>query len=352
MAARLRSLTMLAALSVLAGSLAACEGTSERSTPTPAAKPRWTAVQRTMELDDVLVDKVTYRSDGVRVVGQVCRPKRAKRHRVLVWGHGGFGGLPDWNNPDGACVRFARDGWVYAEPSYRGADGSAGRSEVCRGEVDDAMMMVEILRSQPYVDPRRMALWGTSHGGCVAARAVARGLAVDAAVDVSGPTDWSREWSYINREIIAATTSPAWQATLIELRDEVVAGIGGTPDQVPSGYSLRSPVYAAARIRAWPGALLIVHGARDEIVPVSESCRLAARLGRVQAFHFDLSGQLTSDPPAGCAGLDWQVGPEPDFHGRRYLLVYDGLAHTFTGNQANTPRAFDAIFRFLDATVR
>ena len=118
---------------------------------------------------------------------------------MLISNHGGFAGLPDWDDPKGFCALAAKAGWVMAESSYRGEDGSDGEIEVCLGEVDDVLAMLEVVRSQSYADPDRIAMLGVSHGGCVTSRAVERGADVDVAAEIAGPADWNAADARVNR---------------------------------------------------------------------------------------------------------------------------------------------------------
>jgi hypothetical protein len=40
----------------------------------PAPKPDWLSVKTTVEVSGVVIEKVTYTSGGLTIVGQVCRP--------------------------------------------------------------------------------------------------------------------------------------------------------------------------------------------------------------------------------------------------------------------------------------
>ena len=153
-----------------------------------APPPDWESVEVTTDDGVIVIEKVSYRSDGYRIFGQVCRPKAAGAFPVIVNNHGGAVGLgPEWNG--GSCASAARNDLVTVQSSYRGEDGSEGPIELCLGEVTDVLEMMTIALRKPYADPARVVMWGASHGGCVTTRAVQRGAPVLAAVDVFGITD-------------------------------------------------------------------------------------------------------------------------------------------------------------------
>jgi pimeloyl-ACP methyl ester carboxylesterase len=68
--------------------------------------------------------------------------------------------------------------------------------------------------------------------------------------------------------------------------------LGGSPDEVPEAYAAADPMY---RLDSAPGttALVILHGSRDDVVPLSQSRALADQHPRVElrvldADHFDV----------------------------------------------------------------
>jgi dipeptidyl aminopeptidase/acylaminoacyl peptidase len=286
-----------------------------------AALPGWESRTVTLEDDAILIEKVSYRSGGLLVFGQLCRPKLAGPHPVHIMNHGGFAGLASWNG--GNCADAARNGWVAAESSYRGEDGSEGAVEVCLGEVDDVLRLLEIVRAQPYASAQRVLMSGISHGGCITLRALQRGAPVQLAVDIFGPTDWAS--AYRGWQQALAQGAPQ-RASYQGLVDALERATGGTPEQVPEAYALRSPLHQGLRHEA---PLLIVQGTADAFVPTSQACALAD--ASFERFHVTLFGSVVPSAPAGCEGT-WLPGPRPTtWPGARYLMVYDDVGHNFEG---------------------
>src|SRR5262245_45574824 len=185
--------------------LAGCGTEGGPTTPATPAPLAWESVTRTTDSASLIIEKVAYRSNGLRIFGQVCRPASAGPHPVMVVNHGGFAGLGDeWNG--GVCRQTASQlGYVVVESSYRGEDGSEGTIELCLGEVDDVLRMLEIVLAQPYADRRRVVMWGGSHGGCITTRAFQRGAPVHAAVDVFGPTDAAATYAFWQAQVNAGS---------------------------------------------------------------------------------------------------------------------------------------------------
>jgi dipeptidyl aminopeptidase/acylaminoacyl peptidase len=297
-------------------------------TEVDAGPPAFTSVEVTKTTDKTIIEKVKYKSGSLTVVGQVCRPKEPGKRKVLIWAHGGFSGLGmnEWNG--GLCEGGANNGWVVIEPSYRGEDGSEGTVEVCLGEVDDTLEMTRIALAQPWADPTKVALLGGSHGGCVALRAVQRGIPVQVAGDVFGVTDWAADWAYWTNARKTATTAQqgVYDALFKQLRDST----GGSPEEKPAEYAKRSPITFGADLEKFKGDLMMIHGVLDELVIVSDTCRLASTLSTTTALHLDAMGNVLTTKPSGCpeSAFAWSSPPKPTtWPAKRYVVIRDGVGH-------------------------
>jgi dienelactone hydrolase len=325
---RLRSALLSVSLTAI---LAACGGTNAPSSPDPAPLA-WESVQQTFADATVVIERVAYRSDGLRVHGQVCRPPTGGPYPVLVWNHGGFDGLGDeWNG--GLCRDYARLGNVVVESSYRGEDGSEGAVEACLGEVSDVLRMLDITLAQPYADRRRVVLAGASHGGAITTRAFQRGAPVHAAIDIFGFSDLGRNFDFWRAQVAAGSPNARVYQDLL---DRVSRAAGGTPTSVPAAYAARSPATFSADLARREEPLLIVHGVEDPLIPPSQSCRLAALAGGFAARHVAAAPDVVlQTSPRGCEAepLSWLPGPRPGptWPGNRHLLVYDTVGHDFNG---------------------
>lgn len=330
----LRRATALVSLLVVAMVLAGCSLREPPPAPKSTEDPSvdWLSITSTKQ-GGTVVDEVSYRSGDLEIRGQVCRPADDERHPVIIWNHGGVSGIDDRGDPGGVCVQGAKFGYVFAESSYRGEDGSDGEVEVCLGEVDDVLAMIDIVRAQPYADRNRVAMIGVSHGGCITTRAVERGAPVDLAVDIAGPTDWAEGWKFATKEAKRSSATDVDRAIYTDLAEKIELAAGGTPRQEPDSYRSRSPVEDVSNLKSSDQPFLIVHGTDDSIVPLAQSCELARRMGGFRGYLIGGSGESTT--PDGCGGITWTKGPPPsEFPGDRYLLVYDGVNHLLVGTNA------------------
>ncbi len=330
--------------------LSGCFSGEEPNPKPTVAGPDWVSVRTTKELPDVTMERVAYRSGKLTIQGQICRPTISGRHPVLISNHGGFGGIPDMDDPNGLCATSARSGWVVAESSYRGEDGSDGKVEVCLGEVDDVLAMIDVVRSQPYADSKRIAMLGVSHGGCVTSRAVEKDADVDVAVEIAGPANWITLMRSLKRSLKGPTTRPVLRQIQKNLVDTVEKAVGGSVDQFPKRYARRSP--DPKKIAQWDKPFMIMQGAADTIVPLQQSCALAIKIGGFKAYRFDTSGGVVTDSPPGCEDLRWSDSPSPvnTFNADRYLMVYDDVDHflvAVTGQNQVMPD----FLKFLEAKM-
>jgi dipeptidyl aminopeptidase/acylaminoacyl peptidase len=128
-------------------------------------------------------------------------------------------------------------------------------------EYKDVVAGAKFLHTLPYVDRKRIGIWGGSYGGLLTALALARNSDLFAAgVDFHGVHDWS-----------------------------VFLGRRGASDDAPDlkealklAYE-SSPVAAAAQ---WKSPVLFMHGDDDRNVPFQQTVDLIQRLRR-QNVHIE-----------------------------------------------------------------
>jgi len=291
----------------------------------------WESVEEISNQDGVIVERVTYRSDGLLIHGQVCRPSRAGAHRVVVFNHGGFDGLAgDPVYQMGNCEMTASQLGVWIGSDFRGEGDSEGAIEMCQGEVDDVLAMIDVALRQEYADPDRVVMMGGSNGGCITLRALQRGAPVHAAADIFGPTDLAAAHAFWLEQIEAGAPMADFIAEVVDI---VETATGGTPDQVPEAYRMRSPLLFIEDLPAGI-PLLALHGVDDPLIPVTQGCALAEAAG-LESYHLDENQQEVATAPAACeeADLTWIETARPSgiWPGSRYFVAYDLLGHDADG---------------------
>jgi dipeptidyl-peptidase-4 len=212
--------------------------------------------------------------DGLTLRAVVLTPPEfdpSRRHPVVVYTYGG---------PHAQVVRdrwpttswlfnhaLTAAGFVVFAVDNRGsaargrafetaADGSLGSSQL-----PDQLAGVDWLRSQRWVDPRRIGIWGWSYGGYLTSYALVHAPGVFAAgVAVAPVTDWRLYDSIYTERYMS------------------------TPDVNAEGYDTASVLES---VGALADPLLVIHGTGDDNVHVQHTLQLADRAWR-SGVRFDL----------------------------------------------------------------
>jgi dipeptidyl aminopeptidase/acylaminoacyl peptidase len=314
------------------------------------------------------VEKVTYSSDGLSVQGQICRPDDAVPHALIMVNHGGFEGNGNETftgnlEAESFCLNGARLGFVIAESSYRGEDDSEGDVEVCLGEVDDVVAMLDVMRREPYVDPDRVGAFGGSHGGCITTSLALREPTLRAAVDFFGPSDFSAltTWWHeqLDQDEPAPFCAPVLGTSPCTIVHQTLVGVlegatGGPPSaSTEAAYRTRSPIHRMGELKV---PMAFFQGTDDYLVNLEQTCKKRAALtaaGKTPLSWY-LDGAMTPRSPSGVCGGDFRTDPVPDTASMAawsgdgpYVFIYEGQGHAITG-AANT-QATTIALRFLFA---
>lgn len=153
--------------------------------------------------DHLSVRRVLFPSGKDLVPGYIFAPRpldKGKRYPGLVIVHGAFHGRLDWRFFD--LIDFAvTKGYVVMFPEYRGSTGYGDqtyKNNYGISDVADVLASADYLvKSQPYVDPGRLGIYGHSRGGMVTLLGIERApTKFRAAVDVCGLTDFLAFMAY------------------------------------------------------------------------------------------------------------------------------------------------------------
>ena len=201
-------------------------------------------------------------SDGVTLNAALLKPNDfdpKKKYPVLMYTYGGPGSqtVQDrYGNGGGLEQMLAQKGYIFAMVEGRGS-GMRGRDflkatylNLGHYEVDDQISGAKWLGSLPYVDAKRIGIWGWSYGGYMACLCITRGADVfRTAVAVAPVTHWALYDSIYTERYMRR------------------------PADNPKGYAESSPITYADKLK---GKFLIMHGIADDNVHFQNTARLVA----------------------------------------------------------------------------
>ena len=258
---------------------------------------------------NVTIKKWTYTSDGLRVKGELYLPPGASKLPLVVFNHDGINGISKEHRY--SSVRLAKAGFVVFSPSYRGEDGSQGRVEIAKGEVNDVLNALKILKEHPRVDRNRIALAGASHGALISIFAATKDKDVKAVVQAYGVMDIYKWYAYLKRSGKLG-------------QDEITRRTYGPgPKKRPQSFAIRNGLGVVDKLNC---PVLALQGALDDIVPEEQAWLLKRAMKR--------------------SGKDIQVKVYPDaLHG--FLVYAPYISNASAAEKAQTKDAWKTMIQFL-----
>jgi dipeptidyl aminopeptidase/acylaminoacyl peptidase len=189
------------------------------------------------------------------------------RYPVIIYNRGGLQDIGKIDVPNILdFYELAANGFVVLASQYRGNDGGEGLEQFDGADVGDVVTLVSLASSLPYADPKNIFFYGLSRGGMMTFLALARGVAVNAAAVVGGIYDLQG---------------------LMDPTKQRMPGVANRVMKLIPDYSSRGAAALAERsVMQWPEKvtvpLLMIHGADDEEVPVSQALAFAAKLSSLR----------------------------------------------------------------------
>ncbi|HWW81370.1 MAG TPA: S9 family peptidase [Steroidobacteraceae bacterium] len=205
-------------------------------------------------------------SDGQTLYYQITKPRDlipGKQYPVLVYVYGGPGVQlvqRSWPRSNEQLFRqyLAQHGYIVFTLDNRGSAGRGVKFKTAiyhhmgSVEVQDQVAGVSFLKSLPYVDPKRIGVFGWSYGGYMTLMCMMQAPDVFAAGIAGAPvTDWRLYDTHYTEQFM------------------------GTPQENTAGYTGSSVMTYANQLR---GPLLIMHGMADDNVLFTHSTTLFKKL--------------------------------------------------------------------------
>jgi dipeptidyl aminopeptidase/acylaminoacyl peptidase len=211
-----------------------------------------------MDNMEKVAERVYYESSGgLTVSGLLFRPAEGSGPwPTIIVNHAGFGTAGDFSD---VALGIRDRGYLVFNPDFRGSGMSQGSHEGAKGEVDDVIAAINYLESQDLIADGRIGIYGQSHGAAVTVLAAERDPRIKAVVAEAGFYDAVDLYNKAK-----ASSDPTAQTLLAEF----LPMVGGTPEQVPQEYAVRSALNYTDTMQA---ATLIIHGEKDPLCPVDQA---------------------------------------------------------------------------------
>lgn len=202
-------------------------------------------------------------ADGTPLHWQMITPalQKGKRYPVFFMHYGGPGSQDVWRDwPGNMPLRqfLVDQGWIVFQIDNRGSDnrGKAFEDAIWRAmgtvEVDDQLAGAAYLRSLPFVDADRIAIYGWSYGGYLTLKMMeAHPGAFAAGISGAPVTDWALYDTHYTERYM------------------------GDPARDAAAYRASSALALAERIT---DPLLVMHGMADDNVFLDNTTAFAARM--------------------------------------------------------------------------
>ena len=142
-------------------------------------------------LNEVTIEKITYQSDGLKVVGYLVQPIKTDKYPCIIYNRGGnkeFGKLTS-KKAVFILARVASWGYVVAASQYRGNDGGEGKEEFGGKDVNDVLNLIPLFDNVKNTDTSKMGIYGWSRGGMMTYLTLTKTNKFKAAVVGGGASD-------------------------------------------------------------------------------------------------------------------------------------------------------------------
>jgi len=238
--------------------------------------------------------------DKLRLPGEVYLPEITKRPcPALCLCHGipsGQSSSSDDRGYPGLAERFCAAGFITMIFNFRGAGEAEGNLDML-GWTRDLKAAIDYLASLDEVDSSRLHLLGSSGGAAVSAYVTANDLRVSSLITFACPADFG---FLADKQRVKGTIDHFRSIGIIRDVD-----FPPSVDKWLNSFSTVSPLRWIDRIS--PRPLLLIHGDKDDLVPVEHAHKLYEKAGKPKELVV-LPGaghRLRLEEKAVTAALNW-----------------------------------------------
>jgi dipeptidyl aminopeptidase/acylaminoacyl peptidase len=234
-------------------------------------------------IEETVVERIVYLSDGLKVNGYLARPKEPGIYPVIIWnrgGNGSYGALDDLTSYL-ILASTAIWGYVLLATQYRGNMGSEGVEDWGGEDVNDAFNLIELAKQIPECDTNKIAVEGASRGGMTVYRLLTMYDQFKCAIVHAGVSD-----------------IPALIAASTKFRTHIEQLFGHlSENDRKAEIARRSGVLLASNFpKTTP--ILLLHGDADRTVPMGQSLAMKESLDQ-----FGIPNELHILPGGGHVSL-------------------------------------------------
>ena len=122
----------------------------------------------THTLNNAIVEKMTYNSNGLKVKGYHAYPTdTSKKYPCVIWNRGGIGekGSIDTFTAKGIFGQIASWGYVVFASQYRGNAGGEGKDEFGGDDLNDVLNLIPLADEIEVANSKKWGIEGWSRGG-------------------------------------------------------------------------------------------------------------------------------------------------------------------------------------------
>jgi fermentation-respiration switch protein FrsA (DUF1100 family) len=238
--------------------------------------------------------------DNLSLPGEVYIPETAKIPcPALCLCHGIPSGQPgssgDRGYP-GLAERFCAAGFVTLIFNFRGAGLAQGSLDIM-GWTRDLKAAIDYLAGMKEVDKSRLCLLGSSAGAAVSVYVAANDPRVSSVVTLACPA----KFGFLTDKQRARSTIDHFRSIGV-IKDK---GFPPSIDEWLEGFNTVSPLHWIGKIS--PRPLLLIHGDKDDLVPVEHARRLYEKAGEPKELVIipDAGHRLRLEEKAITTALDW-----------------------------------------------